>query len=147
MSIVISIDVSNDKSKLLIGKISSEIYEICFSDRSITTQGNHEINKILMTHCTVSMNSTFPNELSAILYLKNNNVFITVGEDWTLRIWDNNTNKLNKVVRLDNENGKLKGHGKCLAVDDKETVICVGFKELCVKVKSLDKKDFLLSRF
>lgn len=133
MYLVISIDISQDNSKILLGTISSQIYEIVFSDGSFLT-GEYEINKIQMTHNSLSINSIFANEITAIINLKNNNVYISVGEDWSIRVWDNKINRMSQVVWLDNESGKPRGYPKCLDVNEKETHICVGFREQYVKV-------------
>jgi hypothetical protein len=133
---VMSIDISSDKRKLLIGTVSSEIYELSFQDGNNFLEGEYSVNTILEAHSSVSANSSFPNECTAICFLPKNNVFITTGEDWTIRVWENETNRTKQIIRLDKdkEPRKVKGYPKCLDIDIEEKTICVGFKEEYTKV-------------
>ncbi len=133
---VMSIDISSDKRKLLIGTVSSEIYELSFQDGNNFLEGEYSVNTILEAHSSVSANSSFPNECTAICFLPKNNVFITTGEDWTIRVWENETNRTKQIIRLDKdkEPRKVKGYPKCLDIDIEEKTICVGFKGEYTKV-------------
>jgi len=145
---VMSIDISSDKRKLLIGTVSSEIYELCFPDGNSFLEGEYSVNTILTAHCTVSDNLSYPNECTAICFLPRNNVFITTGEDWTIRVWENQSNRTKRIVRLDkdNEQRKVKGYPKCIDIDIEEKNVCVGFKEDCAKVRIMLNKDIFLPR-
>jgi len=131
---------SSDKRKLLIGTVSSEIYELKFPDENNFLEGEYSVNTILTAHSSVSANTSYPNECTAICFLPKNNVFITTGEDWTIRVWENETNRTKQIVRLDKdkEPRKPKGYPKSIDIDIEEKNICLGFKEEYAKVRIID---------
>ena len=130
---VMAIDVLEGDSKVLLGTISSEIYEFTFKEDFL--KGEYEVNKIALNHCSTSTSSALPNEFSALLYMKRNEVIITTGEDYCLKIWDINSNKLLKNIKLEKEDiKKTKLYPKCLDADPEEKFVCIGYKEEFAKV-------------
>jgi microtubule-associated protein-like 6 len=93
-----SIDVlDNVENKMLIGTISGEIMEFTFDKDIIDKDYNVE----LFNYSHFSTHSQENNEIISILYWKSKNLFISISEDCTIRIWNINENKQEKFIKLE----------------------------------------------
>jgi WD40 repeat protein len=126
------------KSKILLGTLASEIFEINFSKNLI--EGPVSLNPLIFNHYSVS--NTENNKISAIAFWQKKNLFISVSEDSTLRLWDTEQNKHIDYIKLDvdNKGNKYKSDkgninkAVALHLHKDENDIAIGFVDGAVRV-------------
>ena len=127
------------KGKILLGTLGSEIFEIEFLKNLL--EGPLEIRSFVYSHFSMSSNEN--NKISALAFWAKKNMFISVSEDCTLRIWDLEKNKQIDYVKLDidNKGNKFKSEkgninkATCLHLHRDENDLAVGFIDGDVRVK------------
>lgn len=90
----------NSKNIILLGTLASEIIEIQFNKSLL--EGEMSFNHLYYYH--YSLSNTENNRISAMTYWHNKNFFISVSEDCTLRLWDEENNKQIDYIKLDVDN-------------------------------------------
>lgn len=141
----------NGTNKILLGTLSSEIFELVFESGSIL-YGDYKAENYLSSHYSSSSNE--PNEINGLVYLPKKDLFVSVSEDSTLRFWDMNENKQMGYFRLDVDNNgqKLKNSeglnlnkALCVDVNSHETHLVIGFIDGSVRLYSIED-EFLISK-
>ena len=95
-----SIDMLNNvENKILIGTLTGEIFELIFDENILN--GEFKVNYLNNSH--FSLNAHENNEIISILYWKSKNLFISISEDGTIRIWNINENKQIKYIIVKSE--------------------------------------------
>lgn len=128
------------KSKILLGTLASEIFEINFAKNLI--EGPVSFKPLIYNH--YSLSNTENNRISAIAFWKRKNLFMSVSEDCTLRLWDINQNKQIDYIKLDvdNKGNKYKSEkgninkASAINIHKDENDVAVGFIDGAVRVNS-----------
>jgi WD40 repeat protein len=129
-----SIEIMN--GKMLLGTLGSEIFELDFENENYVV-GNFKASKIMSSHYSTS--STEVNEIRCIVYMKNIDMFASVGEDATLRLYDPKSNAMSYIMKLDyDEMGNKIKNLKPTSLDfnSKESEFVVGFNDGSFKLYS-----------
>jgi len=124
-----------------LGTLASEIFEINFQKN--LTEGPISFKPLVYNHYSIS--NTENNKISAITFWKKKNLFISVSEDSTLRLWDTEKNKQTDYIKLDvdNKGNKYKSDkgnmNKPTAINlhKDENDIAIGFIDGAVRVKNI----------
>ncbi len=126
------------KSKILLGTLASEVFEINFAKNLI--EGPVSFNPLIYNH--YSLSNTENNKISGIAFWRKKNLFISVSDDCTLRLWDTEKNKQIDYIKLDVDNKGIKyksdkgNINKALALHlhKDENDIAIGFIDGSVRV-------------
>lgn len=126
------------KGKILLGTLGSEIFEIFFEKNLL--EGPLKIKPFVFSH--FSMSNTESNRISDLSFWTKKNMFISVSEDCTLRVWDLENNKQVDYVRLDidNKGNKYKSEkgninkATCLHLHKDENDLAIGFIDGAIRV-------------
>lgn len=128
-------------NKLLLGTLSSEIYELVFSSGSML-YGDYEAKHYQSAHYSTSSAET--NEIKGLTYWPGKDIFVTVSDDATVRFWDVEENKQMEFFKLDvDDNGKkivsqVMIKPICVDIDKNETNMSIGFIDGSIRVYSID---------
>ena len=135
-SLEISLDGLN---KILLGTLSSEIFELVFSSDNILS-GDFQVKHYLSAHYATS--STEVNEINGLVYWPGKELFITVSEDVTVRFWDVQENKQMEYFKLDiDDNGKKISNlmkASCVDIDCNELHMAIGFTDGSIRIYSIE---------
>jgi microtubule-associated protein-like 6 len=150
LSLPRSLEISPISSnKILLGTLSSEIFELTFSTSNILT-GDFTSTNYLYGHYSQSREDA--NEINGISYLTKKDLFVTVSDDSTLRFWDAEKNKQVEYFKLDIDNNgqKIKNSeglniskAQCVDGNLKETHIAVGFIDGSVRIYCIQDVFFI----
>jgi len=116
-----SVCYNEDASKILLGTRSGEIFEISSEDGS-----NLHSGPIICGH--------FSGELHGLSMHPSKSEFCTVGDDKTVRIWDLQTFKLVKMVKLDTK-------ARCCTYSPNGKVIAIGLGGANIHEDESNRKD------
>ena len=127
------------KNKIFLGTLVSEIFEIEFKKNLL--EGPMIFKPLFYYH--YSLSNTDNNKITGIEYWSKKNLFISVSEDSTLRLWNTDENKQISYIKLDvdNKGNKLKSNNgnmnkaTALNIHADENDIAVGFLDGTVRVK------------
>ena len=126
-----SIDIyGNTTDKILIGTIASDIVEVEFKNGNYLSEPTR--NKCYL-NAHFSATSKTNNQVTGIAYFKPRNIFITTGEDSSMRFWSASHNKHEDVLAFE--------HKPCaLTISPNHKHIIAGFES--GKIQVYDGKDF-----
>ena len=134
-----SIDIRNNK--LLLGTLGSEIIELEFENDNFLN-GTFRQKNILSSHFSSSSNEN--NQINDITYWKAKDMFISVADDCSMRIFDPCNNKQISYIKLDidNDGNKIKhekgnfNKGMSIDLNSRESEIVIGMNDGTFRVKN-----------
>ena len=134
-----SIDICKDNTHtILVGTLSSDVIELQFDDDNIA-MSDYTMKSYLNGHYSSVLSEN--NQIKGIAYLKNNNQFITIGEDCTMRLWNvDHTNVMEHMVEFKTEDDSFI-LPTALAVNMKYDSIYVGFRTGVINVYGTEKYE------
>jgi len=126
------------KNKILLGTLASEVFEINFSKNLI--EGSFTFTPLIYNH--YSLSNTDNNKITGLAFWQRKNIFISVSEDCTLRLWDTNINKHIDYIKLDvdNKGNKYKSNKgninkpTTIYIHKDENDVAIGFIDGAVRV-------------
>ena len=119
--------LSDDGSMLLVGTYGSEIYEI--------EVGSGSGKNFIKGHFTPSRGRTVTNEVWGLCVMPDNNRYISVSDDGTLRVWDKNSKSQVNIVRFTNaEEVPDSAKARCVSCNPQGSLLAVGFKDGSFKI-------------
>jgi WD40 repeat protein len=128
----------DSKGKILLGTLGSEIFEIEFIKNIL--EGPLKIKPLVYSHFSISNNEN--NKINALTFWAKKNMFISISEDITIRIWDLEKNKQIDYLKLDvdNKGNKYKSEKgnnnkpTCMHLHKDENDLAIGFIDGAVRV-------------
>lgn len=119
--------LNDDNTKLVIGTFASEIYEV-----DIETK---EVKNLVRGHYAPSKGNAVTNEVWGLSII-NQNSYATCSDDGTLRIWNIESKKQERVLKFGKEEGGDSTRARCVTANDK--YLAVGFLDGNFKVFTHD---------